>query len=311
MLTHNIADAIDKTWHPEKPSIFYVVDRHDGGLVAKYKVSQSAELSISWELILRQTDAFYAFHYINAFDDPDTGDVVIDISVYPDTSVIDRLYLDTLRNPGVLENPWMGQARRYRLTDPTKATVGSLPNQMVRKLMYAKAPGKSKTPVLYAKTDFTLPQSVAVELPTLAPGKHHHTYRYTYGITRKPTCDGPILSDGIIKFDMRAAAEVASASRDALEGKEDEYAKFWRIPDVTPSEPIFAPRPSGTSEDDGVLLSVALDSSAEKGRGQSALIVVDAKTMQEVARAELPNVYPFGFHGVYTPSGVGPRKNAL
>lgn len=37
-LTRNFADAIDNTWHPEKPSIFYVVDRHNGGLVAKYKV---------------------------------------------------------------------------------------------------------------------------------------------------------------------------------------------------------------------------------------------------------------------------------
>ena len=70
-----------------------------------------------------QTGAFYAFHYMNAFDDPDTGDVVIDISVYPDTSVIDRLYLDTLRNPAKVEKPWMGRARRYRLSDPSKATV--------------------------------------------------------------------------------------------------------------------------------------------------------------------------------------------
>lgn len=74
-----------------------------------------------------QTDAFYAFHYANAFDDPDTGDVVIDLSVYPDTSVIDKLYLDTLRIPGILEKPWMGQARRYRLPDPTRANVSPLP----------------------------------------------------------------------------------------------------------------------------------------------------------------------------------------
>ena len=38
MLTHNVADALEKKWHPEKPSIFYVIDRHNGGVVAKYKV---------------------------------------------------------------------------------------------------------------------------------------------------------------------------------------------------------------------------------------------------------------------------------
>lgn len=163
-----------------------------------------------------------------------------------------------------------------------------------------------------AKVDFTLPQSVGIELPAVAPGKHHHAYQYVYGVTRRPIGNGSALSDGIVKLDMHAATATASAvaSDDDLEGKESEYAKIWRLPDVVPSEPIFAPRPDGTSEDDGVLLSVALDSSLEKGAGQSALVVIDARTMEEVARAEMPNIYPFGFHGVYTPSGVAPRNNA-
>ena len=72
---------------------------------------------------LYQTDAFYAFHYVNAFDDPDTGDVVIDISVYPDTSVIGKLYLDKLRSTSEAGEPWMGRARRYRLPDPSKVAV--------------------------------------------------------------------------------------------------------------------------------------------------------------------------------------------
>lgn len=207
----------------------------------------------------------------------------------------------------------MGRARRYRLSDPTKASVRlSQTTPRGNIIAYsAQAETEGSAPALDARIDFTLPLSATVELPTLAPGKHHHTYQYAYGITRKPSADGPIFSDGIIKLDMRAAAEVATASGDALGGRESEFAKWWRVPDVTPSEPIFAPRPGGTSEDDGVLLSVALDASAEKGRGQSALVVIDAQTMQEVARAEMPNVYPFGFHGVYTPSGVEPRKNAL
>ncbi|KZT63483.1 hypothetical protein DAEQUDRAFT_770558 [Daedalea quercina L-15889] len=276
LLTHNVADAIDKTWHPERPSVFYVIDRHNGGLVAKYK-----------------TDPFFAFHYLNAYDDPETGDVVIDLSVYPDTTVIDMLYLDKLRKPRLERVPWMGRVRRFRLSDPTKAS----------------AENQGTTATLDAKVDFTLPQSAAAELPTLAPGKHHHTYQYAYGITQRTASDDSLLSDGLIKFDMHAAA--ATASHGDLEGKDSKYAKIWHVPDVTPSEPIFAPRPGGTSEDDGVLLSVALDSSPEKGAGQSALVVIDAQTMEEVARAEMPVVYPFGFHGVYTPNGVAARKSAL
>ena len=48
-------------------------------------------------------------------------------------------------------------------------------------------------------------------------------------------------------------------------------------------------------EDDGVILSVVLDSTTEK----SFLLVLDAETFEEVARAEAPHPIPFGFHGQY------------
>jgi torulene dioxygenase len=49
-----------------------------------------------------------------------------------------------------------------------------------------------------------------------------------------------------------------------------------------PSEPIFVAHPKGKAEDDGVLLTVALDAR----RKLSSLIILDAQTMKEVARAE-------------------------
>jgi len=59
--------------------------------------------------------------------------------------------------------------------------------------------------------------------------------------------------------------------------------KVWS-PEVDgmPSEPVFVPRPGGTDEDDGVLLVVNFDTS----RLKSALVVLDAKTMKELGRAE-------------------------
>lgn len=50
-------------------------------------------------------------------------------------------------------------------------------------------------------------------------------------------------------------------------------------------------------EDDGVLLSVVLDG----GTGTSFLFVLNASSLEELARAEVPNHIPFGFHGQYTP----------
>lgn len=73
-------------------------------------------------------------------------------------------------------------------------------------------------------------------------------------------------------------------------------AAAWRDRGCFPSEPIFVRRPGARSEDDGVVLSVLLDG----GRRSSALVVVDARSMEEVARASVPHHIPFGFHGTYT-----------
>jgi beta,beta-carotene 9',10'-dioxygenase len=58
---------------------------------------------------------------------------------------------------------------------------------------------------------------------------------------------------------------------------------------------VFVPAPQADHEDDGVLLSVVLD-----GRtGNSFLLVLDAASLQELARAEVPHQIPFGFHGQF------------
>jgi len=51
-----------------------------------------------------------------------------------------------------------------------------------------------------------------------------------------------------------------------------------------------------------VLLSVVLD----LARGKSALVVLDAKEMKEVGRAEMETVFPAGFHGFWSQKDVHP-----
>lgn len=70
---------------------------------------------------------------------------------------------------------------------------------------------------------------------------------------------------------------------------------LWEAPGCYPGEPIFVPRPGGEAEDDGVILSVVLDAEA----GHSFLIVLDARTLTELARATVPHHIPFGLHGVF------------
>ncbi|MFL5843616.1 MAG: carotenoid oxygenase family protein [Solirubrobacteraceae bacterium] len=121
-----------------------------------------------------------------------------------------------------------------------------------------------------ADVDFELPR-VRYEQVNQRP------YRYAYGIGVRP---GSAFSDQLVKLD--AARESHTT---------------WHERGCFPGEPIFVARPGARGEDHGVLLSVVLD--AEHRR--SFLLVLDARTMTERARASVPHHIPFGFHGLHVP----------
>jgi carotenoid cleavage dioxygenase-like enzyme len=58
---------------------------------------------------------------------------------------------------------------------------------------------------------------------------------------------------------------------------------------------VFVAEPDAAEEDAGVLLSIVLDGE----RGSSFLLVLDARDLSELARAEVPHHIPFGFHGQF------------
>jgi beta,beta-carotene 9',10'-dioxygenase len=76
---------------------------------------------------------------------------------------------------------------------------------------------------------------------------------------------------------------------------DDGSAISWAMPGCSPSEPVFVGRPGAEEEDDGVLLSVVLDSERER----SSLLVLDARSLEEIASAEAPHHIPHSFHGQF------------
>jgi beta,beta-carotene 9',10'-dioxygenase len=69
----------------------------------------------------------------------------------------------------------------------------------------------------------------------------------------------------------------------------------WRADGCYPGEPVFVREAGTEAEDAGVVLSVVLDANL----GRSFLLVLDAASFEEIARAEAPHHIPFGFHGQY------------
>ena len=113
------------------------------------------------------------------------------------------------------------------------------------------------------------------ELPRINYGRcNERPYRYVWGVG---TGDAGWL-ELIVKADL-----------------ERRETSVWSAPGSFPGEPVFVAEPGAEDEDAGVLLSVVLDAEAER----SYLLVLDAATLEELARAEAPHHIPFGFHGQF------------
>ena len=117
----------------------------------------------------------------------------------------------------------------------------------------------------------------SLELPRINyPRANTRDYRYAYGVgVSSPESD---WTDQLVKADVTSGE-----------------SSVWREPGCYPGEPVFAAAPGTAREDEGVVLSVVLDGSA----GRSFLLVLDAGSFEELARAEAPQRIPFGFHGQF------------
>jgi carotenoid cleavage dioxygenase-like enzyme len=124
-----------------------------------------------------------------------------------------------------------------------------------------------------------------VGMPTMDYTRRNmQPYRYAYCAGHEPPASSELMRR-IVKIDIRAGS-----------------ADHWETGEDYLSEPLFVPRPDGTAEDDGVVLSTAIDDSGEG----SSLVVLDAGSMEELARARLPHCLPFPTHGQFYSSLEAP-----
>jgi beta,beta-carotene 9',10'-dioxygenase len=114
----------------------------------------------------------------------------------------------------------------------------------------------------------------SIELPRINYGRcNERPYRYAWGVGT----DGGWI-DRIVKADVVERRSTA-----------------WFEESCFPGEPVFVAAPDAEAEDEGVLLSIVLDGR----KGNSFLLVLDARSLDELARAEVPHHIPFGFHGQF------------
>ncbi|MCJ1481701.1 hypothetical protein MMC06_001860 [Schaereria dolodes] len=239
-----------KPWDPARKTLFYVIDKGNGGVVSKY-VSD---------------DAFFAFHECNAFEDK-SGALVIDLPVFETYHFLTAALVTNLRanvgpnSNGSAMNDIPANFTRYLLPNhgaAAKAANGSLITHKAIKVF---------------ELDYKLHN---IELPRINEKYAGQAYQYVYGVhTVKPG----YFVDSLIKIDTHT-----------------QTSRVWNpTTNHLPSEPVFIANPQGTAEDDGVLLTVAMDAERKK----SSMIVINATTMAEIGRAQMPIAMGYGFHGIF------------
>lgn len=86
-----------------------------------------------------------------------------------------------------------------------------------------------------------------------------------------------MMAKGVLKYDMLDEREAAYF----------DYGEFYG------GEALFVPRANATAEDDGYLLELLMTAD------RADLLILDAATMQELARLHLPQRVPFGVHSCW------------
>ena len=94
----------DFTWNPQYPTIFTVVDKTTGAVIMR-----------------KEAESFFCFHHVNAFERD--GEIIVDVSAYDDSTIIQSLYLQSMRGRSDFST-MTAEFRRYHIPlDTNKPTV--------------------------------------------------------------------------------------------------------------------------------------------------------------------------------------------
>ncbi|XP_038548670.1 beta,beta-carotene 9',10'-oxygenase-like [Micropterus salmoides] len=253
-------------WDPELNTIFHLIHKHTG------KVSTIKYLA----------KPMLTLHQINAYEED--GFLIIDMCASDDGQVITNYKIQNLRKSGkaldeVYNTLCRVFPRRFVLPltvdrdTPYDQNLNNRPNSAATSIRIAKSKVFCTHEDLHSND---LHQYGGLEFPQINYSKYNtHPYRYFYGCGFRH-----LVGDTLIKMD--------------LHGK---HMKVWEQPGFYPSEPVFIASPHATEEDDGVILSVVITPNKDKS---TFLLVLDAKTFEELGKAVVPVNIPYGFHGTFS-----------
>ena len=208
----------------------------------------------------------FSMHQVNAWDESDT-EIVMEAAVYEDGGILVDKYkhadLAVMKDPKQRDqvHVW-ADLRRWRLS--------------------------LKQPVSLTFTDAVLTDqkdySYKMDFPFINPRNKFKPHRFVWAVTPYAHNSSRYEDWALLKIDQHASSGSPSVTSFFKEGH-------------YPSEPVFVPRPDGTDEDDGVVLSQVVDGATRT----AYLLILDGRTMEWIGTASLKSgqVTPYTQHGLW------------
>ncbi|XP_015250188.1 PREDICTED: beta,beta-carotene 15,15'-monooxygenase-like [Cyprinodon variegatus] len=223
------------------------------------------------------TDALVVFHHINAYEED--GHVVFDIITYKDSNLYNMFYLHNMTDETdnfINANKEFSPPFCQRFILPLSIQKDSPKGTNLVTLTDATAQAVMQDDgSIYCKPDTVFK---GMELPGINYNFNARKYRYFYG-SRLEWSPHP---NKIAKVDI--------VTRTHIE---------WQQENCYPSEPVFVGSPGAVEEDDGVILSSVVSSDPNVS---PFLLVLNARTFEEIARASVPVPVHMDLHGMFIPS---------
>uniref|UniRef100_H2ZH97 Uncharacterized protein n=1 Tax=Ciona savignyi TaxID=51511 RepID=H2ZH97_CIOSA len=245
-----------------KKSIFHVINKATGKRV---EINYSA-------------DPVFCFHHINAYETADVNGnhfIVMDIccsttSCLGGKSTKEELK-ENIKNLTVDVRPM-----RYFLPLTFDGDgVQVMPDSTARATPQEPGSWFLEPHAIITNEETTLARIGAMDLPSINYA-HYNGRKYKYGYF---IGNSGFVPDSLVKVDVDTGKKIV-----------------WREQNKFPSEPIFVPRPNATEEDDGIILSTVISNLPEE---ETFLLILDAVTFTELARAEVNVKLPYAFHGCF------------
>jgi len=213
----------------------------------------------SWKVVRTfTTEAFFAYHHLNAYEDPVSGHAIVEIMTVPCEGAE--------KDPSLVASCLHMNAFNLE----TLPTAGwDIPRGSLRRF----------TVPLHGSDDISFEDlnHFGMDLYAIHPALKGRKHRYVWSMgNHGDESHEGVWWNSIIKIDQ----------------KTNKTLEWWKE-DHYPSEVSFIPRPGAFAEDDGVLISTVMGVPEQR----SYLLVLDARTLKQIATADAPEFLPFPSHG--------------